>query len=107
VRGTAENLANALGTLRLLEVIRILGFTKRARLYQASTSELYGKVRETPQRATTPFYSRSPYAAAKLYAYWITVNYREVYGFHAKPFQRRHVGVDVEFVQDNISRSAR
>jgi GDPmannose 4,6-dehydratase len=75
--------ADALGTLRLLEAIRILGMEKRVRFYQASTSELYGWVREVPQRETTPFYPRSPYAAAKLYAYWITVNYREAYGFHA------------------------
>jgi GDPmannose 4,6-dehydratase len=75
--------ADALGTLRLLEAIRILGMEKRVRFYQASTSELYGKVQEIPQRETTPFYPRSPYAAAKLYAYWITVNYREAYGFHA------------------------
>jgi GDPmannose 4,6-dehydratase len=75
--------ADALGTLRLLEAIRILGLKKRARFYQASTSELYGAVRETPQRETTPFNPRSPYAAAKLYAYYITVNYREAYGFHA------------------------
>src|ERR1700759_270814 len=82
---TAEYTANAdaLGTLRLLEAIRILGLDKNVRFYQASTSELYGTVRETPQRETTPFYPRSPYAAAKLYAYWITVNYREAYGFHA------------------------
>ena len=75
--------ADALGTLRLLEAIRILGLEKRVRFYQASTSELYGKVQEAPQRETTPFYPRSPYAAAKLYAYWITVNYREAYGMHA------------------------
>ncbi|NNG02765.1 MAG: GDP-mannose 4,6-dehydratase [Inquilinus sp.] len=75
--------ADALGTLRLLEAIRILGLADRTRFYQASTSELYGKVQETPQRETTPFYPRSPYAAAKLYAYWITVNYREAYGMHA------------------------
>jgi GDPmannose 4,6-dehydratase len=75
--------ADALGTLRLLEAIRILGMKDRTRFYQASTSELYGAVRETPQRETTPFYPRSPYAAAKLYAYWITVNYREAYGMHA------------------------
>jgi len=74
--------ADALGTLRLLEAMRILDMTD-ARFYQASTSELYGKAGETPQRETTPFYPRSPYAAAKLYAYWITVNYREAYGFHA------------------------
>jgi GDPmannose 4,6-dehydratase len=75
--------ADALGTLRLLEAIRILGIKERTRFYQASTSELYGKVREVPQRESTPFYPRSPYAAAKLYAYWITVNYREAYGMHA------------------------
>jgi GDPmannose 4,6-dehydratase len=82
---TAEYTGNAdgLGTLRLLEAIRILGMGERVRFYQASTSELYGKVQETPQRETTPFYPRSPYAAAKLYAYWITVNYREAYGYHA------------------------
>jgi GDPmannose 4,6-dehydratase len=82
---TPEYTANAdgLGTLRLLEAIRILGMEKRVRFYQASTSELYGIVREVPQRETTPFYPRSPYAAAKLYAYWITVNYREAYGLHA------------------------
>jgi len=82
---TAEYTANAdgLGTLRLLEAIRILGMGERVRFYQASTSELYGKVQEVPQRETTPFYPRSPYAAAKLYAYWITVNYREAYGYHA------------------------
>ncbi|MFN3854226.1 MAG: GDP-mannose 4,6-dehydratase [Phreatobacter sp.] len=75
--------ADALGTLRLLEAIRILGLEKRTRFYQASTSELYGKVQEVPQRETTPFYPRSPYAAAKLYAFWIVVNYREAYGMHA------------------------
>ena len=75
--------ADALGTLRLLEAIRILKLEKKTRFYQASTSELYGKVQETPQSETTPFYPRSPYAAAKLYAYWITVNYREAYGIHA------------------------
>src|ERR1700726_4292461 len=75
--------ADALGTLRLLEAVRILGMEKRVRFYQASTSELYGNVQERPQRETTPFYPRSPYAAAKLYAYWITVNYREAYGIHA------------------------
>lgn len=75
--------ADGLGTLRLLEAIRILGMQERTRFYQASTSELFGKVQETPQRETTPFYPRSPYAAAKLYAYWMTVNYREGYGFHA------------------------
>ena len=82
---TPEYTANtdALGTLRLLEAIRILDMGRSARFYQASTSELFGKVRETPQRELTPFYPRSPYAAAKLYAYWITVNYREAYGLHA------------------------
>jgi GDPmannose 4,6-dehydratase len=75
--------ADALGTLRLLEAIRILGMEKRVKFYQASTSELYGGAREVPQRETTPFYPRSPYGAAKLYAYWITVNYREAYGIHA------------------------
>ncbi|MEQ8327963.1 MAG: GDP-mannose 4,6-dehydratase [Parvibaculum sp.] len=75
--------ADALGTLRLLEAIRILGLEEKTRLYQASTSELYGKVAETPQNEKTPFYPRSPYAAAKLYAYWIVVNYREAYGMHA------------------------
>jgi GDPmannose 4,6-dehydratase len=75
--------ADGLGTLNLLEAIRILGLEKKTRFYQASTSELFGKVQETPQRETTPFYPRSPYAAAKLYAYWITVSYRESYGMHA------------------------
>jgi GDPmannose 4,6-dehydratase len=75
--------ADALGTLRLLEAIRILGLERKTRFYQASTSELFGKVQEIPQRETTPFYPRSPYAAAKLYAHWITINYREAYGFHA------------------------
>jgi len=82
---TPEYTANAdgLGTLRLLEAIRILGRESKTRFYQASTSELFGKARESPQRETTPFYPRSPYAAAKLYAHWITVNYREAYGMHA------------------------
>lgn len=82
---TAEYTANAdaVGALRLLEAIRILKMGDRVRFYQASTSELYGKVQETPQRETTPFYPRSPYAVAKLYGYWITVNYREAYGYHA------------------------
>jgi GDPmannose 4,6-dehydratase len=75
--------SDALGALRLLEGIRILGFERKTRFYQASTSELYGLVQETPQRETTPFCPRSPYAAAKLYAYWITVNYREAYGIYA------------------------
>jgi GDPmannose 4,6-dehydratase len=82
---TAEYTANAdgIGTLRLLEAIRILGLESRTRFYQAATSEMFGKVRETPQRETTPFYPRSPYGAAKVYAYWITVNYRESYGMYA------------------------
>ena len=75
--------ADAMGTLRLLEAIRVLGFEGKTRFYQASTSELYGKVQEVPQSETTPFYPRSPYAVAKLYAYWIVVNYREAYGMHA------------------------
>ena len=75
--------SDGLGTLRLLEAIRILGLEKHTRFYQASTSELYGKVQEIPQKETTPFYPRSPYAAAKLYAYWITINYREAYGMFA------------------------
>jgi len=75
--------SDGLGALRILEAIRILGMERRTRYYQASTSELFGKVRETPQRETTPFYPRSPYAVAKLYAYWITINYREAYGLYA------------------------
>ncbi|MEW5817333.1 MAG: GDP-mannose 4,6-dehydratase, partial [Spirochaetota bacterium] len=75
--------ADGLGTLRLLEAIRILGMVEKVRFYQASTSELYGKVQEVPQKETTPFYPRSPYACAKLYAYWIVVNYREAYGIYA------------------------
>ena len=74
---------DALGTLRILEAVRILGLTKKTRIYQASTSELYGLVQEVPQKETTPFYPRSPYGVAKLYAYWITVNYRESYGMYA------------------------
>lgn len=74
---------DAIGTLRILEAIRILGLEKKTRFYQASTSELYGLVQETPQKETTPFYPRSPYAVAKMYAYWITVNYRESYGIYA------------------------
>src|SRR5574344_3015340 len=82
---TAEYTANAdgIGTLRILEAVRLLGLTKKTRIYQASTSELYGLVQQVPQKETTPFYPRSPYAVAKLYAYWITVNYREAYGMHA------------------------
>ena len=75
--------ADGIGTLRILEAIRLLGLEKKTRFYQASTSELYGLVQETPQKETTPFYPRSPYAVAKLYAYWITVNYREAYGMYA------------------------
>jgi GDPmannose 4,6-dehydratase len=82
---TPEYTANAdgIGTLRILEAVRILGLEKKTRFYQASTSELYGLVQETPQKETTPFYPRSPYAVAKMYAYWITVNYREAYGLYA------------------------
>ncbi len=82
---TPEYTANAdgIGTLRILEAIRILGLEKKTRFYQASTSELYGLVQETPQKETTPFYPRSPYAVSKLYAYWITINYREAYGLYA------------------------
>ena len=75
--------ADALGTLRILEAVRLLGREKTTRIYQASTSEMFGKVQEVPQKETTPFYPRSPYGAAKVYAYWITVNYREAYGIHA------------------------
>ena len=75
--------SDALGTLRILEAVRMLGLTEKTRIYQASTSELYGLVQETPQKETTPFYPRSPYGVAKLYAYWITVNYREAYGMYA------------------------
>ncbi len=82
---TPEYTANAdgIGTLRLLEAVRLLGLTGKSRVYQASTSELYGLVQEVPQKETTPFYPRSPYGVAKMYAYWITVNYREAYGLHA------------------------
>lgn len=82
---TPEYTANAdgIGTLRILEAVRLLDLTKKSRIYQASTSELYGLVQEIPQKETTPFYPRSPYAVAKMYAYWITVNYREAYGMHA------------------------
>ena len=82
---TPEYVANAdgTGTLRLLEAVKLLGLANKTRIYQASTSELFGKVQETPQKETTPFYPRSPYAAAKMYAYWITVNYREAYGMFA------------------------
>ena len=82
---TPEYVSNAdgTGTLRILEAVKLLGLTKKTRVYQASTSELFGKVQETPQKETTPFYPRSPYAVAKMYAYWITVNYREAYGMFA------------------------
>jgi len=82
---TPEYTANAdgIGTLRILEAVRLLGLTKKTKIYQASTSELYGLVQEVPQSERTPFYPRSPYAVAKLYAYWITVNYREAYGMFA------------------------
>jgi len=82
---TPEYTANAdgIGTLRILEAVRLLNLTKKTRIYQASTSELYGLVQEVPQKETTPFYPRSPYAVAKMYAYWITVNYREAYNIHA------------------------
>jgi len=75
--------ADALGALRILEAVRLLGLEKKTKIYQASTSEMFGKVLETPQKETTPFYPRSPYGAAKVYAYWITINYREAYGMHA------------------------
>ena len=82
---TAEYTANAdaIGTLRILEAIRLLGMTRKIRFYNAATSELYGKVAQSPQSETTPFYPRSPYAVAKLYGYWITINYREAYGMYA------------------------
>src|SRR6478752_2305505 len=82
---TPEYTANAdgIGTLRILEAVRLLGLVKKTKVYQASTSELYGLVQQVPQSETTPFYPRSPYAVAKMYAYWITVNYREAYGIHA------------------------
>src|SRR5690349_13406786 len=82
---TPEYTANAdgIGTLRILEAVRLLGLTEKTRIYQASTSELYGMVQEVPQTEKTPFYPRSPYGVAKLYGYWITVNYREAYGMHA------------------------
>ena len=108
---TPEYTANSdgLGTLRLLEAIRILKIGKRTRFYQASTSELYGKVQEAPQSEKTPFYPRSPYAAAKLYAYWITVNYREAYGMHASNgilFNHEGPTRGETFVTRKISRAA-
>ena len=103
--------SDALGTLRLLEAIRILGLEKKTRFYQASTSELYGLVQETPQTETTPFYPRSPYAVAKLYAYWITVNYREAYGMYRlqrHPVQPRIADArrDVRHAQDHARAGA-
>ena len=108
---TPEYTANsdALGTLRLLEAIRILGMEKNVRFYQASTSELYGKVQEIPQKETTPFYPRSPYGVAKLYSYWITVNYREAYGIHASNgilFNHESPIRGETFVTRKISRAA-
>jgi GDPmannose 4,6-dehydratase len=108
---TPEYTANAdgLGTLRLLEAIRILDLVKKTRFYQASTSELYGLVQEVPQSETTPFYPRSPYAAAKLYAYWIVVNYREAYGIHASNgilFNHESPLRGETFVTRKISRAA-
>jgi GDPmannose 4,6-dehydratase len=108
---TAEYTANAdaLGTLRLLEAIRILGLEKSTRFYQASTSEMYGLAQEVPQRETTPFYPRSPYGVAKLYAYWIVVNYREAYGMHASNgilFNHESPLRGETFVTRKISRAA-
>ncbi|WP_443026543.1 GDP-mannose 4,6-dehydratase [Sphingomonas sp. IC-56] len=108
---TPEYTANAdgIGTLRLLEAMRILGLEKETRFYQASTSELYGLVQEVPQRETTPFYPRSPYAAAKMYAYWIVVNYREAYGIHASNgilFNHESPLRGETFVTRKISRAA-
>lgn len=108
---TPEYTANsdAVGALRILEAIRILGLEKKTRFYQASTSELYGKVQEIPQKETTPFYPRSPYGAAKLYAYWITVNYRESYGMHASNgilFNHESPMRGETFVTRKISRAA-
>ena len=101
--------ADAIGVLRLLEAIRILKMEKKVRFYQASTSELYGKVHEKPQRETTPFYPRSPYGAAKVYAYWITVNYRRSYGMHASSrilFNHEGPTRGETFVTRKISRAA-
>lgn len=100
---------DGIGTLRLLEAIRLLGLETKTRFYQASTSELYGLVQETPQRETTPFYPRSPYACAKLYAYWITVNYREAYGMHTSNgilFNHESPLRGETFVSRKITRSA-
>jgi len=106
-----EYVANvdAMGTLRILEAVRLLGFEKSTRIYQASTSELYGLVQETPQTETTPFYPRSPYAVAKMYAYWITVNYREAYGMYACNgilFNHESPNRGETFVTRKITRSA-
>ena len=101
--------ADALGTLRMLEAIKILGIEKKVRFYQASTSELFGKVTEIPQQETTPFYPRSPYAAAKLYSYWIAINYREAYGIHASngiPFNHESPIRGETFVTRKITRGA-
>src|SRR6201996_4922350 len=101
--------ADAIGTLRLLEAIRILGMEKTCRFYQASTSELYGLVQEVPQKETTPFYPRSPYGVAKLYGYWIVVNYREAYGMHASNgilFNHESPLRGETFVTRKISRAA-
>jgi GDPmannose 4,6-dehydratase len=108
---TAEYTANAdgIGPLRILEAIRLLGLAEKTRFYQASTSELYGKVQEVPQTERTPFYPRSPYAAAKLYAYWIVVNYREAYGMHASNgilFNHESPLRGETFVTRKISRAA-
>lgn len=108
---TPEYTANAdgIGTLRLLEAIKFLGFQKKTKFYQASTSELYGKVQEIPQKETTPFYPRSPYAVAKLYAYWITINYREAYGLFASNgilFNHESPRRGETFVTRKISRAA-
>ena len=108
---TPEYTANAdgIGTLRILEAVRLLNLTKKTRIYQASTSELYGLVQEVPQKETTPFYPRSPYAVAKMYAYWITVNYREAYGIHASNgilFNHESPLRGETFVTRKISRAA-
>lgn len=108
---TPEYTANtdALGTLRVLEAVRLLGLTKKTRIYQASTSELYGLVQEIPQSEKTPFYPRSPYACAKLYGYWITVNYREAYGMHASNgilFNHESPSRGETFVTRKITRAA-
>lgn len=101
--------ADGIGTLRILEAVRLLGLNKKTRIYQASTSELYGLVQEVPQKETTPFYPRSPYAVAKMYAYWITVNYREAYGMHASNgilFNHESPNRGETFVTRKITRAA-